>query len=109
MRQLGDESRRWILKALTFGIALMPIAAIPMRVARAAEAPSVSPDDPTAKALKYANDASKARDAMPGSSCANCALYQGAAGSARGDCPLFPGKTVTATGWCSAWNRRPSE
>ena len=84
----------------------MPIAAIPMRVALAADLPLVTLDDPTAKALKYINDASKSSDAMPGSTCANCAFYQGAAGSARGECSLFPGKTVRAIGWCSSWNRK---
>jgi hypothetical protein len=66
----------------------------------------VTADDPAAKALKYVSDASKAPDAKPGSQCATCAQYQGAAGSAQGACLLFPGKAVKATGWCSAWTAK---
>ncbi len=106
MRQVGDESRRRLLKILTLGIVLMPIATIPIRTVLAADLPLVTPDDPTAKALKYVSDASKSSGAMPGSKCANCAFYQGATGSAQGDCPLFAGKAVRAAGWCSSWIRK---
>jgi hypothetical protein len=63
--------------------------------------PLLNPAEPAAKALKYAEDARQAP--TPGSTCANCALYQGAAGSARGPCQLFPGRDVVAGGWCSSW------
>ncbi|HLY51966.1 MAG TPA: high-potential iron-sulfur protein [Steroidobacteraceae bacterium] len=98
-----DQSRRRLLKNVALGALLIPVAAAPWRTARAADLPPVSTDDPTAKALKYTPDASKAADAKPGSKCGNCALYQGAAGSAQGGCLLFPGKAVKATGWCSSW------
>ena len=104
MQQVIDESRRRLLKTVTLGIALMPIATIPLRIALAADLPLVTSDDPTAKALKYVSDVSKSGDAKPGTKCANCTFYQGAAGSAQGGCPLFPGKAVKATGWCSSWN-----
>ena len=97
-----DASRRQLLRNVTLGTLLLPIAVAPF-TARAADLPLVTPDDPTAKALKYTPDASKAPDAKPGSKCATCALYQGAAGSAQGGCLLFPGKAVKATGWCSSW------
>ena len=106
MKQVIDESRRRLLKTVTLGIALMPIATIPLRVALAADLPLVTSDDPTAKALKYVSDVSKSGDAKPGTKCANCTFYQGAAGSAQGGCPLFPGKAVKATGWCSSWNAK---
>lgn len=102
-----DESRRRLLKHVTLGMALIPIAAVPLQ-ALAADAPLVSEDDPTAKALKYVSDASKATGAKPGSKCGNCALYQGGAGSAQGGCLLFPGKSVMATGWCSSWAAKPT-
>lgn len=106
MKHVIDESRRRLLKRVTLGVALMPIAAIPLRVALAADLPLVTADDATAKALKYVADASKAPDAKPGSKCANCQLYQGAAGSAQGGCLLFPGKAVKASGWCSSWTAK---
>jgi hypothetical protein len=97
-----DESRRRLLRNVALGTLALPIAAVPFPAA-AADLPALAPDDPTAKALKYTPDASKSTDAKPGSKCATCALYQGAAGSAQGGCLLFPGKAVKATGWCSSW------
>ena len=96
-------SRRRLLQGLTVGIPLLPLAAAPLRTALAADAPMLSPDAKEAKALKYVEDASKAQGALKGSTCANCALYQGHSGAASGPCQLFPGKSVTAAGWCSSW------
>jgi High potential iron-sulfur protein len=98
-----DQSRRQLLKNVALGALLIPVAGAPLETARAADLPLVSADDPTANALKYVPDARKAADAKPGSKCANCALYQGAAGSAQGGCLLFPGKAVKAAGWCASW------
>ena len=106
MRQVIDESRRRLLKRVTLGVALLPVATLPWRTALAADLPLVTADDATAKALKYVSDASKAPDAKPGSKCASCSLYQGAAGSTQGGCLLFPGKAVQASGWCSSWTAK---
>ena len=106
MPSLTDESRRRLLKRLTLGVALTPIAATLWSKALAADGPLVTPDDPTAKALKYVSDVSQSKDAKPGSSCANCQFYQGAAGSAQGPCLVFTGKSVKATGWCSSWTKK---
>lgn len=103
MKQPFDESRRQLLRNVAIGTLLIPVVVAPLRSARAAELPLVSADDPTAKALKYTSDAAKSSDAKPGSKCATCALYQGAAGSAQGGCLLFPGKAVKAGGWCASW------
>lgn len=100
-----DESRRQLLRNVTLGIALLPLAGT-LTTANAADAPLVAADDATAKALKYVGDASQAAGAKPGSKCANCSLYQGAAGSAQGGCLLFPGKSVKAAGWCSSWTAK---
>jgi len=99
MKPVFDESRRQLLKKVALGAVLVPIA---VRTASAADLPLVADDDPTAKALKYTPDASKATAAKPGSKCANCTLYQGGT-AAQGGCLLFPGKAVKATGWCSSW------
>ena len=104
MKPEFDESRRQLLKKVALGTVLIPLA---VRTAGAADLPLVGMDDPTAKALKYVEDVSKATAAKPGSKCANCALYQGAAGSAQGGCLLFPGKAVKAGGWCSSWSPKP--
>jgi hypothetical protein len=106
MEHVVDESRRRLLKCVTLGVALMPIATLSSRIAFAADLPLLSSDDPAAKALKYVGDASKSSDAKPGSNCANCVFYQGAAGSAQAGCPLFPGKAVKATGRCISWTAK---
>jgi hypothetical protein len=103
MSQIIDESRRRLLKRVGLGVALIPVVGMPLRVTKAAELPLVTADDPTAKALKYVSDAAKAPAAKPGSRCATCQLYQGAANSTQGGCLLFPGKSVMAAGWCSSW------
>jgi hypothetical protein len=72
-------------------------------VARAADAPLLDPGAPEAKVLKYVEDASAAKEALRGSTCANCALYQGKGGAALGACQMFPGKQVKAAGWCKSW------
>lgn len=94
--------RRRLLQKL----ALVPLAALGARGAARADAapqPLLDPASAQAKALKYVEDAKNASGATPGSSCATCALYQGANGSAQGPCQLFPGKVVKASGWCSSW------
>lgn len=108
MGRVMVESRRKVLKMIGLGAGLIPIAWAMSTIAAAADVPLVTADDPTAKALKYTSDASKAADAKPGSKCANCSLYQGAAGSAQGGCLLFPGKAVNASGWCSSWTAKAS-
>ena len=107
MKRAVDESRRQLLKTVTLGAALAPLAWA-SGTAIAADLPLVTQDDPTAKALKYTPDASKAPDAKPGSKCANCQQYQGAAGSSQGGCLLFPGKAVKSTGWCMSWTAKAS-
>jgi len=106
MKRQIDESRRKLLKKFTLSVALMPIATIPLRLAFAADLPLVSPDDPTAKALKYVSDASESADAKQGSKCANCTFFQGDSGASQGGCPLFPNKAVKADGWCSSWTAK---
>jgi len=101
-----DESRRRLLQRLTLGAVLVSLSSVASGAVLAADAPLVSTDDPTAKALKYVSDASKTPDAKAGSKCATCALYQGAADAPQGPCLLFPGKAVKATGWCSSWVKK---
>jgi hypothetical protein len=100
-----NPSRRQLIRQVALGTLLVPLAGTALK-ARAADLPLVTADDPTAKALKYVADASKSSDAKPGSKCATCQLYQGAANSAQGGCLLFPGKAVKATGWCSSWTAK---
>ncbi len=72
-----------------------------------AQGAMVDEKDPTAVALGYVADATKANKAKfpqykPGAKCGNCKLYQGSATAPAGPCPLFAGKQVAVNGWCSA-------
>jgi len=104
MKRETSVSRRRLLQHLMLGVSLAPVAASALRTALAAtSAPLLSVDAPEAKAVHYVENASDAKEAKPGSNCANCGLYQGANGSAQGPCSLFTGKEVKAAGWCSSW------
>ncbi len=92
-----------MLQSLVLSIPLLPLVGRFIPDARAADAPLLSPDAPEAKAVKYVEDAARAKGAIPGSTCANCALYQGKNGSVNGACQIFAGKQVKAAGWCSSW------
>jgi hypothetical protein len=107
MKAIVDVSRRRLIQKLLLGTVLVPIVGAPLTVV-AADAPLVTGDDPTAKALKYVDDVSKATGAKPGSKCANCQLFQGKADDAQGPCLLFPGKSVKSSGWCSSWTAKPT-
>ena len=102
MKQAVSETRRQLLRRVALGLTLTPLFCVSPQALLAADAPLVSEDDPTAKALKYTHDVSTTREAKPGSKCATCALYQGG-GAPVGGCLLFPGKSVKAAGWCSSW------
>jgi hypothetical protein len=106
MTSRTDSSRRTLLGKIALGICAIPIAGLPLSAALADDLPLLTADDPTAKAYGYVGDASRSSSAKPGSRCANCALYQGGAGSAQGGCPLYPGKQVLAAGVCNAWIKR---
>jgi hypothetical protein len=82
-------------------------------IARSVEADNhiLSPNDPTAVALGYYEDANKVdvskwtKKAAPGGDqqlCSNCSLYS-SVDSILGNCAIFPGKQVAAAGWCNAW------
>jgi hypothetical protein len=96
-------SRRRLIQRLALAAALTPVGTAAWRCALAGSAPLLSMSAPEAKAVKYVQDAKDAQGATPGSTCANCALYQGPDGSVQGPCQLFPGKEVKAAGWCSSW------
>ena len=79
--------------------------------AAAANTTPVDPAEPTAMALGYVSDATKADSAKfktytAGQACSNCALFGGKAGDASGPCPLFAGRAVNAKGWCSGYAKK---
>jgi hypothetical protein len=102
MGQKFSVPRRRLLQRLALGACVLSLGTV-VRSTRAASSPLLSIDAPEAKAVKYVENAHSAQGAAAGSSCANCALYQGPDGSTQGPCQLFPGKDVKAAGWCSSW------
>lgn len=102
MSRPQSPSRRRLLKRLALAV---PVVALGGRVRRAgAGGPLLNVNDPEAKAVHYVEDVSLAKDARPGSSCANCALYLGTKDAPEGGCQLFAGRDVRAAGWCDSWS-----
>lgn len=99
-----STDRRRFLSRIALGAAALPL--LRLAPAQAADLPHLSPDDPTAKALGYTNDASSAK-ADPvykaGSSCSKCALFTAPASGDWGACGAFAGKAVNKSGWCKAF------
>ena len=93
-------TRRQLVRRLALGLGAAPLAAA---LQAAEDAPLLAVDAPEARAVKYVEDASAAKEAQPGNNCGSCALYQGQYGSAKGPCQIFPGKAVKAAGWCTSW------
>lgn len=109
-----DASRRRFLTIAVVAAASAPLALRSLEAEAAAPAataalPKLPVTDATAKALAYAEDATKVKHAAfkPGSNCTNCNFYKGAKGAATGPCTLFPKNSVAAKGWCSAWAKKP--
>jgi hypothetical protein len=104
MSDAKSLSRRRLLKKLVLAAPLVVLAGRTRRAA--ADGPLLSVNDPEAKAVHYIEDSSQStdKDHHPGSTCANCALYQGKQGSSEGGCQLFAGRDVLATGWCNSWS-----
>jgi hypothetical protein len=103
--RMSKNRREFLRTAFVLG-AIPPLAALlrPQHGA-AQEPPRLAEDDPTAVALAYVHDATKAKNPryQAGQTCENCQQLQGEAGQAWRPCAIFPGKVVAAGGWCSVW------
>jgi hypothetical protein len=105
-------SRRSIVKSGLIAGALLPTAGFMSHHAAAAAAlPPLDPNDPTAKALGFVNDATKVDSKThatfkPGQKCGTCSQYQGKASDATAACTIFAGKSVPEGGWCQVWAQK---
>jgi hypothetical protein len=106
IRDPSQSSRRRFIRISTAALAAAPFASV--LLSGGAEAAEVlSEGDPTAAALGYKMDATKAPNRKDKTSvCGNCSLYTGKPGAADGPCTIFGGKLVNAKGWCSAWAKK---
>jgi High potential iron-sulfur protein len=102
----SHPSRRRFIKISAAGLAVAPFAnALLSGTANAAD--KLSETDPTAAALSYKMDATKAPARKDKTAfCDNCNLYSGKPGAADGPCTIFGGKLVNAKGWCTAWVKK---
>ncbi len=103
-------SRRAVIKGGLIAGALVPAMGLIGNSAAAALTP-LDPNDPMAKAVKYAPDGSKVNASAnptfkPTQKCANCAQYQGKASDASAGCNIFAGHSVPAGGWCNVWAQK---
>ncbi len=108
------KDRRDALGLIVGGVAIIPVAALLSTEAPGAtDLPIVAEDDPTARALRYVHDATKAerttRGGTPGEKqlCSNCTFIRADTGEWR-PCQLFPGKAVNENGWCASWFEKPT-
>ncbi len=104
-------SRRSIVKSGLIAGALLPSLSLVSGNATAAALPPLDPNDPTAKALGFVNDASKVDSKThptfkPGQKCGTCAQFQGKPGDATAACTIFAGKSVPQGGWCQVWAQK---
>jgi high potential iron-sulfur protein len=107
----GKISRRSIVKNGLIAGALLPTLSLVSGNATAAALPPLDPNDPTAKALGFVNDASKVDTKTyptfkAGEKCGTCAQFQGKAGDATAACTIFAGKSVPQGGWCQVWAQK---
>jgi hypothetical protein len=104
-------SRRSIVKSGLIAGALLPTIGLISHSAAAASLPALDPNDPTAKALGFVNDATKVDTKThptfkAGQKCGTCAQFQGKAGDATAACTIFAGKSVPQGGWCQVWAQK---
>jgi hypothetical protein len=106
----NSQARRRFLKIAVVGAAIAPVAVSLMpRIARADADPHLDPNDATASALGYTEDASRAKGNpayKEGSSCSTCNFFKGHTEMAYAPCELFPGKAVSSKGWCASWTAK---
>jgi len=104
-------SRRSIVKSGLIAGALLPTLNLMANNADAAALPPLDPNDPTAKALCFVNDASTVDSKThptfkAGQKCGTCAQFQGKTGDATAACTIFAGKSVPQAGWCQVWAQK---
>lgn len=105
-KDVAETSRRRFIKITVTSLAATPF--VNVLFSGSAEAVDmVSESDPTAVALKYRIDATKATERKDTTAfCSNCQLYTGKPSDANGPCTVLGGKLVSAKGWCTAWTKK---
>lgn len=104
MNTTNSSRRGFLVKAALLAAAAPFVAPALVGQAWAQELKPLPLDNPQAKALAYALDATAVKHPSfkPGSNCGNCQFFTAASGA----CTLFPGFSVPAAAWCSAWAKK---
>jgi hypothetical protein len=99
-------TRRTFIKT-TAKLGLIPLLPVSM-LSQGAE--KIALDDPSAKALRYTEDATNAARsdkmgvAAADQICSNCQFYTvSGSDAALGPCMLFQNRLVVGAGWCAGW------
>jgi hypothetical protein len=101
-------NRRRFIKLSAAAIATAPLTAALMSRSAVAAPVTVNESDPTAAALAYKADATKATARKDAAAvCRTCNFYTGKAGDPEGPCTVLQGNLVNAKGWCTAWVKKP--
>lgn len=101
-----NPGRRRFFTVAGCAVGAAAVANLMPKLAHAEDLPHLATDDPTAKALNYTEDATKAPPPHEaGQGCTNCNFFHGGA-SGYGACDLFPGKAVNAKGWCAGFAKK---
>jgi hypothetical protein len=102
-------TRRETTKLLLGALASVPVVSlVASAAAEAQELPHLMESDPSAKALMYHDDATKApradKSGVPADQqfCHSCMFLQQGTGQWR-PCQIFPANTVNIDGWCLTW------
>ena len=97
---MHSNRRRFLIRSAV-AVSSLPLMGELLRQNAHAALPMLPLDNPQAKALQYAEDASKVDSPAfkEGSNCANCQFFVADTGA----CTLFPGFAVAAEGWCAGW------
>jgi len=105
-----NQSRRRFVVSSGGVIGAAALAGVLARTAQAADPPFVSPDDASAKALFYVEDATKSTNPKykAGDDCARCNFFTvSKTNPEAGACTIFPGKWVHTKGWCATYVKKP--
>ncbi|HEX7349052.1 MAG TPA: high-potential iron-sulfur protein [Rhodanobacteraceae bacterium] len=107
MQQESVSPRRRFLKMMGgAAAAVVLLGSLPRRV-WAALPHLTQANNPTAKALHYVEDDTKApAPHKAGQDCSKCVHFQGKPGEKFGPCAIFPGFDVSAKGWCAGFQAK---
>lgn len=105
-----NKNRRRFIGKMAAALATVPLLSTIDSAKALAAMPHLTEADPTAAALHYHKNATKAprtnKPDMPANKqfCHNCMYVKAKHGEWR-PCQIYPGKLVNQNGWCASWTK----